>query len=137
MRVAPYQQAGIRITKFGRTGEAPANLPKDREKIMYVIIASMQIKQGHKEELVEALLEDAKASVSNEPGCSRFDVIQDAGDTNRVWLYEVYDDEAAFQAHLKTPHLNKLLETVKDWREEGPQGAARGKGCYGSMQGEP
>lgn len=93
---------------------------------MYVIIASMQIKEGHKAEFIPALLEDAKASVSKEPGCLRFDVIQDAGDANRVWLYEVYRNEAAFQAHLKTPHLNKLLATVKDWREEGPQGAARG-----------
>ena len=24
---------------------------------------------------------------------------------NRVVLYEIYDDEAAFDAHLKTPHL--------------------------------
>ena len=93
---------------------------------MYVIIASMQIKEGHKEGFIQALLEDAKASVNNEPGCSRFDVIQDAGDVNRVWLYEVYQDEAAFQAHLQTPHLKKLQDTVKDWREEGPQGAARG-----------
>ncbi len=93
---------------------------------MYVIVAPMQIKQGHKKEFIEALLEDAKASVANEPGCSRFDVIQDAGDDNRVWLYEVYDDEAAFQAHLKTPHLTKLMDTIKDWRDEGPRGAARG-----------
>jgi quinol monooxygenase YgiN len=26
-------------------------------------------------------------------------VIQDANDANRIWLYEVYKDEAAFQAH--------------------------------------
>ena len=93
---------------------------------MYVIIANMQIKDGYKMQFMEALLEDAKASVAVEPGCHRFDVIQDAGESNRVWLYEVYDDEAAFQAHLETPHLKKLQETTKDWREQGPQGAARG-----------
>jgi len=93
---------------------------------MYVIIVPLQIKEGHKEEFVQALLEDAKASVENEPGCSRFDVIQDAGEANRVWLYEVYDDETAFEAHLQTPHLKKLQETTKGWRDEGPLGAARG-----------
>ena len=93
---------------------------------MYVIIAPVQIKQGHTGDYIEALLEDAKASVRDEPGCQRFDVIQDAGDANRVWLYEVYNDEAAFQAHLQTPHLKKLPDTTKDWREEGLQGAGRG-----------
>ena len=93
---------------------------------MYVIIAAMKIKEGHKEELVEALLEDAQASVRDEPDCFRFDVIQDASDSNLVWLYEVYKDEPAFQAHLKSPHLLKLMDAIKDLREEGPKGAARG-----------
>ncbi len=93
---------------------------------MYVIIAPIQIKQGYKTEFIEAMLEDARGSVDNEPGCLRFDVIQDAGDPNRIWLYEVYQDEAAFEAHLQSPHLIKWRDTVKDWREEGLQGAARG-----------
>ncbi len=93
---------------------------------MYVIVVPLQIKEGHKEEFVEALLEDAKGAVSDEPGCLRFDVIQDSGDPNRIWVYEVYADEAAFQAHLQAPHYIKLTNTVGDWREEGLQGAARG-----------
>ena len=52
---------------------------------MYVIIASMKIKEGHKKAFIEALLEDAKASVRDEVDCFRFDVIQDAGDSNLVW----------------------------------------------------
>ena len=93
---------------------------------MYVIVAPIQIKEGHKEEFIKAMLEDARGSVNNEPGCLRFDVIQDATDHNRIWLYEVYKDEMAFQAHLQAPHLIKWRETVKDWRDEGPQGAGRG-----------
>ena len=45
---------------------------------MYVIIAPIQIKDGHKDEFIEALLEDARGSVNDEPGCLRFDVIQDS-----------------------------------------------------------
>ena len=65
---------------------------------MYVIIAPIQVKPGCKDQFMEAIIEDAKGSVNDEPGCRRFDVIQDAGDENRIWLYEVYDDEAAFEA---------------------------------------
>lgn len=93
---------------------------------MYVIIVPIQIKEGHKQEFVEAMLDDAKGSLNNEPGCLRFDVVQDAGDPNRIWLYEVYVDEAAFQAHLQAPHFIKWRETVKEWRAEGIQGATRG-----------
>lgn len=96
---------------------------------MYVIIVPIQIKAGFKEQFVEAMLDDAKGSVNDEPGCLRFDVIQDASDPNRIWLYEVYVDEAAFQAHLQAPHFIKWRDTVKDWRADGGlQGA--GLGAY-------
>src|SRR4030095_15945129 len=93
---------------------------------MYVIVAPLQIKPGYKDQFIEAVVEDARSSAANEPGCLRFDVIQDANDANRIWLYEVYKDEAAFQAHLQAPHLLKFRETTKDWRVEGLQGAGRG-----------
>ncbi|MEX1018210.1 MAG: putative quinol monooxygenase [Litorilinea sp.] len=93
---------------------------------MYVIIAPIQIKEGFKEAFIEAMLGDAQGSVNDEPGCLRFDVIQDGADPNRIWLYEVYTDEAAFQAHQQMPHYTKWRDTVKDWRADGPQGAARG-----------
>ena len=59
---------------------------------MYVIIVPIQVKEGHKEEFVKASLLDAQDSVNDEPGCLRFDLIQDPGDPNRVWLYEIYKD---------------------------------------------
>jgi len=93
---------------------------------MYVIVAPIQIKEGHKEDYIKAMLENAQGAVRDEPGCLRFDVIQDGGDANRIWLYEVYRDEAAFPAHTQTPHFSKLRDTVADWRDEGPRGAARG-----------
>jgi len=93
---------------------------------MYVILASIQIKEGFKAPFIEAMIGDAEGSTNNEPGCLRFDVIQDAGDENRIWLYEVYKDEAAFQAHTQAPHYKKWAETVKEWRGQGLPGAARG-----------
>ena len=91
---------------------------------MYVIVAPIQIKEGHKDEFIEAMLGDARGSVNDEPGCLRFDVIQDGADPNRIWLYEVYVDEAAFQAHTKTPHFLKWRDTVKglDGRAAGRRG---------------
>ena len=93
---------------------------------MYVIIAPVQMKEGHKEEFIEALVDDARGAVNDEPGCLRFDVTQDAADANRLWVYEVYQDEAAFQAHLQAPHFIRCQEVIAGLREEGPTGAGRG-----------
>ncbi len=93
---------------------------------MYVIVAPIQIKPGCKEQFVEGIVGDAQGSLNDEPGCRRFDVIQDAGDDNRVWLYEVYDDEDAFQAHLETPHFIKFRDAAADIVVDGIEGAALG-----------
>ena len=93
---------------------------------MYVIVAPIQIKEGHKAEFIEAMLGDARGSVNDEPGCLRFDVIQDGAEPNRIWLYEVYVDAAAFQAHTQTPHFLKWRDTVKDWMDDRPVGAGAG-----------
>jgi autoinducer 2-degrading protein len=93
---------------------------------VYVILAPIQIKPERRDAFVAAMIEDARDSVANEPGCLRFDVIQDAGDPNRIWVYEVYTDAEAFDAHTKTPHFIKWKTTVDGWRDEGPKGALRG-----------
>jgi quinol monooxygenase YgiN len=85
---------------------------------MYVVIVPVQIKEGFKERFVEEIIGDAKGSVTNEPGCLRFDVIQDCHDPNRIWLYEVYRDEAAFQAHTEAPHFIRWRDATKGWTEE-------------------
>jgi autoinducer 2-degrading protein len=61
------------------------------------------------------MLDDARGSVNDEPGCYQFDVIEDSGDPNKIYLYEVYKDEAALNAHLQAPHYIRWRDTVKDW----------------------
>jgi quinol monooxygenase YgiN len=104
---------------------------------MYVIIAPIQIKEGFKDQFMGPMLDDARGSVNDEPGCLRFDVIQDAGDSNRIWLYEVYKDEAAFQAHTQAPHFLRWRDATRDMREQGPlQGATRGSSNIWPTDGE-
>ena len=81
---------------------------------MYIIIAPIQIKDGYKERLMKEIIEDARSSVNKEPGCLRFDVIQDASDANRIWLYEVYKDAAASDAHTQMPHYIKFSDATTD-----------------------
>ena len=94
---------------------------------MYVVIAPLQIKGSYKDRFVAGIMENASGAVHDEPGCLRFDVIQDANDKNRIWVYEVYEDEVAFLAHTQAPHYLKFRGQSDSWREEGGlQGSGRG-----------
>ena len=87
---------------------------------MQALVVTLQIKPEHREAFMEAMLDDARGSVANEPGCLRFDVVQDLEDPNRIHLYEVYRDEAAIEAHRQAPHFVKWRDTVKDWHAADP-----------------
>jgi (4S)-4-hydroxy-5-phosphonooxypentane-2,3-dione isomerase len=49
---------------------------------------------------------NARESCAAEPGCQRFDVLAPENSVDQVFLYEIYDDRAAFDAHLTTPHYD-------------------------------
>ena len=51
----------------------------------------------------------------DEPGCRRFDVWCDTGDCSRVFLFEIYDDRAAFDAHLASAHFRDFDAEVSRW----------------------
>ena len=71
----------------------------------YVIIVEFQLKPGCRPAFRRLVDENARASVQNEPGCRRFDVLEPLGAADQVLLYEIYDDRAAFDAHKKTAHF--------------------------------
>ena len=72
---------------------------------MKVLIVSVHFKAEFRDQVLAAAREDARGAQEDEPGCLRFDVIQDDKDPNRIYFYEVYRDDAAFELHRKQPHL--------------------------------
>jgi quinol monooxygenase YgiN len=51
------------------------------------------------------------AASVKEPGCRQFDVLFEDSDPHHVFLYEVYDDATALDAHRATAHFKKFRET--------------------------
>jgi (4S)-4-hydroxy-5-phosphonooxypentane-2,3-dione isomerase len=91
-------------------------LCRKKEAPVYVLFVSLEVKPERLEEYLKTTINlDGKGSVGDEPGCYRFDVLQDNTDPNKVYFYEVYKDRAAFEAHTKAPHYLKWAETVKGW----------------------
>ena len=72
---------------------------------MIALFVTLDVRPALRERLVAAITAQAAASLEREPGCLQFDVCIDTADPNRVLLYEVYEDEAVFDAHGRTPHF--------------------------------
>lgn len=72
---------------------------------MYGLLLKTRLKPGTCDAFMDAMGVNAAASVRDEAGCLTFDVLRDRSDADLVWLYEVYVDEAAFEAHMRTPHF--------------------------------
>ena len=72
---------------------------------MHVITVDFTIHPEHLAAFMPLMLENARISRETEAGCRRFDVCRDPAQPDRVFLYELYDDRAAFDAHLAAAHF--------------------------------
>jgi len=79
--------------------------------VPYVNAVELDIVPAEFEKFKVAVLDNAAASVT-EPGCRQFDVLFEESDPHHVFLYEVYDDVAALEAHRTTPHFRRYAETT-------------------------
>ena len=70
----------------------------------FTILVDFRLKPGTSDRFRRLIEANARASARDEPGCRQFDVFVPRGEEDRVMLYEVYDDEASFQKHLRTSH---------------------------------
>jgi len=83
-----------------------------------VLLVEFQVRPGFAERFGELILANALASVEQERGCRRFDVLIEPEDGHRFVLYEIYDDEVAFDLHLRSPHYRSFAAAIDGEIEE-------------------
>ncbi|MDF2431381.1 MAG: hypothetical protein JWP44_1012 [Mucilaginibacter sp.] len=72
-----------------------------------VRIAKIEIYPTFLDEYKSALAEHVKTAVEVEPGVLALQAVYDKAHPTQVTVFEVYANEEAYQAHLKTPHFLK------------------------------
>ena len=82
---------------------------------MHVITVEFVAQPGHEADLLTRVRQQAADSRAREPDCLVFDVCVDPASPGRLFLYEVYRSEAAFQAHLDTAHFKDFNDASADW----------------------
>ena len=74
----------------------------------FVLQVAIRIKPENVDAFMKKLDENAR-NARKEPGCKQFEVLVDPNDRTKIMLYEVYNDEAAFETHQQTPHFKKYV----------------------------
>ena len=77
---------------------------------MFIALVKLQVKPELNDEFKTAILKNAELSVQRDPGCVRFDVLQQEDDPTRWFLYEVYEKEQAWVDHRAAAHFLAFKE---------------------------
>jgi len=74
----------------------------------FAIVATFEVAEGRMDEFLALLLAHRDRCLQDEPGTLRFDVLRPRDEVNKVMLYEVYEDDAAFQVHWNGPSVARM-----------------------------
>jgi quinol monooxygenase YgiN len=96
--------------------EAPSRPTADG---LFAITVAFSIKPEWRKDFLLLVRKNAAASLQAEAGCLRFDVLSPiaAGEPD-VFLYEVYADRSAFDAHLASSHFQSFDAGTRDMVNE-------------------
>lgn len=81
---------------------------------MFVVTVLFSLKPDRAKAFLPLIQKNAARSLSDEPGCHQFDVCIDSDQPDTVFLYETYEDEAAFKTHMTMPHFLEFGEATDD-----------------------
>ena len=105
--VSKLAGALVALTMSGSVaaGEAPVPL---------VRIAELEIDPAQLEKYKAAVKEEMETSVRVEPGVLAIYSVALREDASKLRFFEIYADEAAYLAHIASPHFRKYVEITKD-----------------------
>lgn len=85
---------------------------------MFAVTVHFTTKPGQEEAFLTRVRKQAEDSLTLEAQCRRFDVAQDPANSARIFLYELYDDAAAFDVHLASAHYAAFSEEAAPMLED-------------------
>jgi quinol monooxygenase YgiN len=83
------------------------------------MIVLLDAKPGLADAFRERIVELVR-QVRREPGCVTFTAYEARDTPGRFYLYEVYTDAAAFDAHLRTDHVHAFISAIPALSTGGP-----------------
>jgi autoinducer 2-degrading protein len=79
---------------------------------MIVLAVTYIAKPGQGDAVAAGLRRMAPLVKQHEPGCVHYEASRSRDNADHFLLYEVYQDQAALDAHRETPHFKEIVEAV-------------------------
>jgi quinol monooxygenase YgiN len=80
---------------------------------LYINAVDLDINPADIDKFLAALKTNGAAAVQ-EPGCREFNITVSQKDPNHVFIFEVYDNAAALDAHRATDHFKAYMAATKE-----------------------
>ncbi|MDX0865630.1 antibiotic biosynthesis monooxygenase [Sinorhizobium medicae] len=77
-------------------------------------IAELEIDPAQMAAYSAAVKEEMEESIRVEPGVLALYAVSIKGQPNHLRFFEMYADQAAYEAHRESPHFRKYVETTKN-----------------------
>jgi len=77
----------------------------------FATVGTIEVAPGRRDQLLPLLVAHKARCLNDEPGTLQFEILLPKDDDTKVLLYEVYQDDAAFEVHRTGPSFRR-------WREE-------------------
>jgi (4S)-4-hydroxy-5-phosphonooxypentane-2,3-dione isomerase len=87
------------------------------EDSMLVMTVHFKLKKEYCGSFRARVRTQAEGTLAAEKDCHRFEICSSLENAEQIILYEIYTDEAAFQAHLSSPHFLAFKSDTQDWIE--------------------
>jgi len=81
---------------------------------MLAVCVDFEIDPESLDTFLTIIKNNASDSLANEVGCHQFDITQDPDNPTKIFLYELYDDAAAFDLHKKASHYLEFNRLVSE-----------------------
>ena len=85
----------------------------ERTQAPFVRIAELEIDPAQLESYKTAVKEEIETSIRVEPGVLAIYSVALKEDSSQLRFFEIYKDEAAYTAHIASPHFRKYVEITK------------------------
>ncbi len=81
---------------------------------MHAVIVSARVKPERRQQFLAAIEDHSTCSARDEPGCLRFDVLQDRADPDHYYFVDLFQDEEAAKVHASSPHRARWREASRE-----------------------
>ena len=86
-----------------------------------VLLARLTAVDGKRDELLAVIADIGMTNVADEPGTEVYAAHADRNDSNVVWFYEMYSDQASLEQHMGSEKMKVFGRALRDFMAGPPE----------------